>query len=867
MDRYLSTSQVAQRLGWTVNALNARIRAADNSEDSEFPPFPPPDVVIGDRYQGWKDSTIDAYEREMDRSVRVRPSEAAPIINALRACAEVIRTYGSPPLSSAEGIGKDIADVLHQYAAVLESMVRGVALTDFNFYKVVEAPAEPVAEHLTLDVLPVATPLIYPAPSADECAAQLRSAAANITNQVAALASAVDSYAGRTLGKKLVGVVADVERYAESLVSAEPATHLLSEIGPAPSFLEFAGLGEDLDQINVRAEWDRREGEVASRPLHIPLGPTPERTIANLYIGDRNIGGFGAHGMVVGSEPSETASLLVSLIYSGALRYSPAMFSVVYVDPLYEPEAADLEGLPHTSIAVSDLNQDHRISRRVIAALSGELKSRYSLFKSVGARDHVHYEQMRRETPDSDLNPVPIMLLIVNNFSTLIAEDSAWGGLLAELAQMGRGAGFRLMLVGKRALVGPSTVATNLGYRIALRVDTPEVSRDLIGTDAAIHLREGRAILAPGARDLVAFQGVPVSAGGTATTEGKGTGMEAVRVIDVLRDKMIQAAGVVPPTIWLPPLETSENIDDLVSRWRGQPWDENYSAAGEGMGALPIVVGLEDDPYHARQYPHVLDLARTSAVVVGAEGMGKSNALRVLVQSGCLTYRPGRVSFMCIGEQLTSLESWPHVVAVANGAQHSAIDRMVSTLEAARADRRNFLSEREITLNEYRAERFAAASADPDPLGDAFLIIDDADTAHLALPTSLRRRITDLATDGPAYGIHVILSHRDWIQGHSVSLHSVDARLELTLDSPATSYMDRSAARRLADSRRPGFGCTKEGHELLIATSLEGEAADTAIARIHEIMRLTGADPESSIISIRQSARPYESEDNSADPS
>jgi predicted DNA-binding transcriptional regulator AlpA len=52
MQPYMSAGQISEYLEISINTVNSRIRAGD---------FPLPDVIIGDRYQGWARETIDEW--------------------------------------------------------------------------------------------------------------------------------------------------------------------------------------------------------------------------------------------------------------------------------------------------------------------------------------------------------------------------------------------------------------------------------------------------------------------------------------------------------------------------------------------------------------------------------------------------------------------------------------------------------------------------------------------------------------------------------------------------------------------------------------------------------------------------------------
>jgi S-DNA-T family DNA segregation ATPase FtsK/SpoIIIE len=98
--------------------------------------------------------------------------------------------------------------------------------------------------------------------------------------------------------------------------------------------------------------------------------------------------------------------------------------------------------------------------------------------------------------------------------------------------------------------------------------------------------------------------------------------------------------------------------DDLVARWRGQPWDVDY---GDSPG-LSFPVALEDRPREHRQDVYCLDLLNDNAMVVGAPKRGATNAVMTMVTTGSLLYRPERVQFYCIaasGPQLAQLADVP----------------------------------------------------------------------------------------------------------------------------------------------------------------------------------------------------------------
>src|SRR6202021_1790972 len=96
-------------------------------------------------------------------------------------------------------------------------------------------------------------------------------------------------------------------------------------------------------------------------------------------------------------------------------------------------------------------------------------------------------------------------------------------------------------------------------------------------------------------------------------------------------------------------------------------------------------------------------------------------------------------------------------------------------------------------------------------------------------------RAMSIARQGLSYGVHVMTSATAWFVGQKQGLLNVsNARIQLRLSNPdesqmGTSMEQRRAARNTLD--RPGFGLTRDGHELLIGvpevTGTNGERVGT----------------------------------------
>ncbi|MUL61188.1 hypothetical protein B5P44_01140 [Mycobacterium sp. CBMA 213] len=135
MKRYLSSAQVATYLGKSRDALNALIRSGN---------FVEPDVIVGDRFQGWSIETVEQARLEMSGdNVLCNTHGATKLITAIRAAAELVRAYGGDSENTSAGIILTVPARLHVLAARLENEVRSITATTQALSRAVAANQQP----------------------------------------------------------------------------------------------------------------------------------------------------------------------------------------------------------------------------------------------------------------------------------------------------------------------------------------------------------------------------------------------------------------------------------------------------------------------------------------------------------------------------------------------------------------------------------------------------------------------------------------------------------------------------------------------------------------------------------------------------
>jgi len=663
-------------------------------------------------------------------------------------------------------------------------------------------------------------------------------------------------------------------RFARALARWSPmsAGDLSETDSQAGELLRALGI-TDPRNLDVDRLWAESRGRGDPKWAMVPVGVRQGGDLQYVILRAKDFGGYGFHSVVIGTSGSGKSEYFLSLCRGIALTHSPETFIVIFVDMKFESAAQDLQGFPHVAGSLSNLGKDDRhLAERMRKAVNGEIARRYRLLKDAGARDANEYEEMR--LAGRDLEPIPILLVIIDEYLELFIHHPEWIDLVIHIGQEGRGCNVFFTLGGQRLdLSSLSKAKSNIAFRVALRAETAEDSRDVIGSDAALHLpsqENGYALLKVGPRDLEQFRCFYVSApfvvpkpalnvnktvamsfsqpraytseyqplsesdsAALAVADAPdepdeflfhADGFRKKKLVDVVRESLVSNSARPPHQIWLPPLEVSEPVDALVARWRGRPWHVAY---GENPG-LVFPLGVVDIPEEHDQRVHAINAEMDNVMVVATAQRGKSTTLMTLMTSAALMYRPERVSFFCIGASLYPVEELPHVASVVSPTDREGVSRTIASIEGLISAREAAFKRYQIDISEFRDRRFGVdgsvqtgtGTTDPDDkFGDVFLVIDNfSDLYDKDAP--MGERAIAIARQGLSYGVHIMTTATAWLIGQKQQLVNVsNARIQLRLSNPDETQMGegferKKAARNTLD--RPGFGLTREGFELLV---------------------------------------------------
>ncbi|GIE84755.1 type VII secretion protein EccCa [Actinoplanes regularis] len=648
---------------------------------------------------------------------------------------------------------------------------------------------------------------------------------------------------------------AEIEVLARELA---PLRLSAATYGDQPAISQDMGLAELLEvddpyQIALTDLW-------ASRPnrdrLRVPIGIGVDGRPVELDLKESAQDGMGPHGLLIGATGSGKSELLRTLVVALALTHNPEILNFVLVDYKGGATFASLDRLPHTAAMITNLQDEQPLVDRMLGAIQGELTRRQELLRKAGnyasQRD---YERAR--AAGVPLAPLPSLILIVDEFSELLADRPDFIDMFVQIGRVGRSLGIHLLLASQKLEEGRLRgLESHLSYRIGLRTFSSMESRAVLGVPDAYELphHPGHGYLRAGTDGLVRLKAAYVSgavrregvvaAGGTRAgspvrefstyyvaplreerpePETAAQDLEEKVQGDTLMDvlaRQMESQGTPAHEVWLPPLDKAPTLGQMLPPVISMPDRGLTVDAAERFGTLHALVGIIDKPFDQRRDPMWLDLAGASGnlLVIGGSQSGKSNLLRTLIASLALTHTPREVQFYGLdfgGGPLSGVTDLPHVGGVATRRDTDRVRRTIAEVHGLMRGREDLFAQQSVEgMAAYRRAKQQGRYAE-DPFGDVFLVIDGWSTLRADFE-DLEPTVNDLANRGLGFGIHVIAATNRWMDVRPQIRDVFGTRIELRLGEPSDSLINRREAVNVPD-QSPGHGLTPEGHHFLAA--------------------------------------------------
>ena len=565
----------------------------------------------------------------------------------------------------------------------------------------------------------------------------------------------VDHEAGRLrlVDPRSAATLAPVVAWGATIATATHASARLARLDDPELGADHANLPESVSLVDlmdgeptpesVLQRWQATRG---TADLRAPIGATAEGPLVLDLVVD------GPHLLIGGTTGSGKSELLRSLVAGLALSADPDHLALVLID--YKGGAAfdRCAEMPHVAGMVTDL--DDRLAERALVCLEAELRHREERLRAAGAEDLAAF----RVRSGSAAEPLPRLVVVVDEFATLAAELPDFLHSLVGIAQRGRSLGVHMVLATQRpAGVVTDDIRANTSCRIALRVTDRHDSNDVIDSPAAARIprqRPGQALARLGPGELVAFQsalvtgttprgsgGLRVEAGGEmsgpgsaelpcGTDPGPGGNPAGCSDLDAVVDAVTVAHrrlhGRAPRPPWPEPLPSEVSAGILSAR----------------VGAGEPAAWLVDDPSSQRQFVSGWHPGHGHLVVLGGPASGTSTTLTSVALDLCQSHDPDDLHLYGLDLDaglLAELECLPHVGAVIAPTDGERRARLLRLLD-----------------DEVTARRTGGASA------SIVLLVDDlAGLARAHDPVrdpEPHERFARIWSDGAAVGVTVAVS-------------------------------------------------------------------------------------------------------------
>ena len=519
---------------------------------------------------------------------------------------------------------------------------------------------------------------------------------------------------------------------------------------------------EDLD---LKARWSASK---VTKSMAAPVGVS-KTGIVMLDLHDK---AHGPHGLVAGTTGSGKSEILQTYILSMATLYHPYEAAFVIIDFKGGGMVNQFAQLPHLLGAITNI--DGNAINRSLKSIKAELQKRQKYFAQA---DVNHIDKYIRKYKAGEVSePLPHLIIIVDEFAELKAEQPEFMKELISAARIGRSLGVHLILATQKpAGQVNEQIWSNSRFKLCLKVQSKEDSNEVLKSPLAAEIKEpGRAYLQVGNNEIFelfqsAYSGVPeredegtgkaftiyeVPDGGKKVpvyVKKKNKGQEGMNnqlgaIVSYVSEYFRSIQIPQLPDICLPPLRECIEFPPVSK----EAVQEQKKEVG-----FYAWIGVYDDPDHQNQDQYAVNLSAANMIIIGSAQTGKTTILQNVIRSLSEQYTPDEVAIYIIdfaSMVLKNFETLNHVGGVVSSSEDEKLKNLFKMLwEEMETRKEKLLS---VGVSSFVAYKEAGRT----DMKQIVLIIDNL-TALKELYFQDDDELLNLCREGITVGISIVIAN------------------------------------------------------------------------------------------------------------
>ena len=424
----------------------------------------------------------------------------------------------------------------------------------------------------------------------------------------------------------------------------------IEEKAGIPEVVDFLGMYDvhTIEELHIKQRWEKNRIFESAKVL---IGKKAGDEPFYLDIHERY---HGPHGLLAGTTGSGKSEVLQTFILSMAVNFSPEAVCFLLIDYKGEGMSALFSELPHISGKISNLSDGQ--AYRAMVSIKSENKRRQRIFKECKVNNINDYTRLFNSGSVNE--PIPHLLIIIDEFAELKKAKPEFMQELISVAQVGRSLGVHLLLATQKpGGVVDDKIWSNSRFRICLKVQEREDSMDMLhNMDACQITQTGRGYLQVGNNEVyelfqagwsgALFQqedtevaACLVQTDGTIykrrknaekNREKKITQLQAIKqyIIRFAKEKEYQEGR----KLWLEPLSKYIYLDEIHKEMNKKLKEKRQRV--DMNKNLEVCVGIFDDPENQEQSIFSLNLMESGHIAIcGRSASGKSTFFQTFLFS------------------------------------------------------------------------------------------------------------------------------------------------------------------------------------------------------------------------------------------